>query len=567
MKSMQFDIQWGALGTKSQGALAITWLRKFFRLFDVKQLGRITVKGRKSGDIFSKYFPPTGRVDFYRLHCAICKKFPFEVKVSRRPLYKKDDGSFPSAPRGYIVAGTKSSPDGKKTWKKVYSYVKIENLEEALVWGISREAFFWLVKTKQIGGRSNPIDAAEFADHVLEGYKSLMDPVTIKENWDETHRAFRLQDKPPDKFHLLIVGGKPRNVPLKHIKCKVTQIDSDTTDSSSKKYTSYFSVSPDIVLMFKDFISHDAFWGFKNAAKNLEIPFVATKGGFGALIAQAKARGYDLSKYLETTDKPSKLIEIEKPEQEKSMSKEESLTKWINTISKRGKERVAKEGKRIYIVKNAKEGYSLVFKGAILEDALKLVKKRKYGSGTRGMLTVKEAEDVIAVLDHSYGFSKQGITIEPKTAIRNIGYVQGTLPPSVAKRMSGEIKRKPKKKVEEKKAEKSSGAKKPSSKIKERQAAGELPKTPEYAVENDHTDLPKLQVEGKAIDVFLAELGLHLRKMDESREYEREQHKKIQVLTMENSAFIEQITQLEAKVEELEEEVKAWKQMATKKKK
>jgi hypothetical protein len=474
------------------------------------------------------------------------------VRVTRKHLYHKDDCTFSKAIKRQTVILNKSSRTGDQTWKKVIGYVKLENLEEALIWGISREAYYWLTKTKQIGGRSSPIEAAEFADHILEGYKSIMQPKAVKEAWGEKHRMHDLQDKSIEDFHILVIGGKPKNLPSKNIKCRVTQIETDT--ACSRKGELQFSMVPDIVLMFKDFISHGAYWAFKRKAKSLSVPFVAVSGGFNALVSGAKFRGYDLSKYIVSNGHKSKLIEITKPIQEKPMDSEEKMQQWIHSISNRAKETTVQGGRKLFIAKNMRGTLSIIFKGQILEEGLKIAERRKYGAAKRGMLTLEEAEAIKETLDADYGFVNLNFNLDPNTVRKNVGYVQGTLPLSVMKRMSGEIKA-------------TSRAKKPKTKPEKIKQRTKSKKQEPSELLKSFTDLPDLKPEGKAIDVFLAELGTHLRRMDDARQHQQALYEKIQETVMENVSYVEQIGQLEEKVAELEEELNDWKQLATKKKK
>jgi hypothetical protein len=60
-----------------------------------------------------------------------------------------------------------------REWKRVIGYTETLTPEEGIVWIVAHEAFHFLRRTKQVGGRNTEIEADSFADEQLKRLRRL----------------------------------------------------------------------------------------------------------------------------------------------------------------------------------------------------------------------------------------------------------------------------------------------------------------------------------------------------------------------------------------------------------
>lgn len=229
---------------------------------------------------------------------------------------------------------------------------------------------------------------------------------------------------------ILIVGGKKHNIPLEKFSSDVEVIQYEQDSREAKKGEININKLPHAILCLNSFIGHNGSDRFRKKAKALGIPFISSRGGMSNLIEAAARSGFDLTGYMVD----EKMPKIDK-----------STKKWIHIIPKHA-QRIASGGHQLYYVRNKRSENALLFKGEVLEDAIKEVVECNYGSGKRGMLTEVEAQDVIDALDHKYDFTRLGITLSTNTVIKNVGFIMGTLSEAAIDKMRLKIENSIKKK-------------------------------------------------------------------------------------------------------------------------
>lgn len=158
---------------------------------------------------------------------------------------------------------------------------------------------------------------------------------------------------------ITIIGGMSRNIPDNIFKPGTyKQIDVDQANSFP------LPNGTSLILLFKKFISHGAYNRFKEMATNLDIPFVAAKGGVRSLIEAAKERGIDMSEYL---------VENTLPE-EKEEEIADVIPMWASKKLK-GSNIVCKvNGHPVYGMAH-KYGKTILFRGILMSEAIKRVKE------------------------------------------------------------------------------------------------------------------------------------------------------------------------------------------------
>lgn len=347
--------------------------------------------------------------------------------------------------------------------------------------------------------------------------------------------------------HVLVLGGKPRNIPEGKFLCSWEQIDSDEAERrepSMKKL-------PSIILCFRDFIGHPPSLRFKEKAERMGIPFVQASGGINALIEAAKQRGFDLTQWVkpngEHKEEPDKEAPAPTPAPQK-YTLPEDVKVWLSKIPPTAVEIEVSKGRKILIAKVKNKKTSLVLKGLGLEMALGEVRRRGLD---KKRLSAGQGELVARYLEDELDLHERGISVEGSSIARVSNFVHGFL----TERERLEV-------VDHKRV------------LKERQKARaeRLASLPEKPASEPSAPQPPAQAvlpvpRGPKEEAFLT----HLAHVDEMEKKLVELYDKVLSLTSENAAFVEQIERLEAAVktkdEELKkaaDELKKWKEIAAK---
>jgi len=94
------------------------------------------------------------------------------------PLYRNPDGTWPEVPEGH-KAGDRyvAARNGESVqWRRLYRPLQLRTEDEVLVFLVAHEAFHYLRKTRQVGGRHGEIEADAFALKMLERYRGGSEP-------------------------------------------------------------------------------------------------------------------------------------------------------------------------------------------------------------------------------------------------------------------------------------------------------------------------------------------------------------------------------------------------------
>lgn len=254
-----------------------------------------------------------------------------------------------------------------------------------------------------------------------------------------------------DQFRLLVIGGRSKNVPRDKILCAFEHIEGDKARDMKGELSFRLGQEPNVILCFNDYVRHGTFYKFKAAAKTLGIPFVAASGGFWQLINEAKVRhGIDLTHVLANGRKKEEPVEDKITPvttttpvtpatpivpMDEFDSKVFTKKDWIHHMPANAFRMNVVGGQEIPVLQT-KAGVALVIKGKVLEYILAVVKKAKMGKGPRGALKRFEARELIDKVEAVYELKKFNIRMpEVFTVIKAVGYVLGTLPePGMRKR-------------------------------------------------------------------------------------------------------------------------------------
>jgi len=263
-----------------------------------------------------------------------------------------------------------------------------------------------------------------------------------------------------EDFRLLVVGGKNGNVPKDQVLCSVEHLDADTAKAMLQRGSISFTAGsqPHLILVFRDYISHGPSTAFKEAAKLWGIPFVVAKGGFGALVEEARSRGIDIRRYIVETPikrkskpmkkkkkrgpKPAPKAEaapqpVHKPEPEPKEKEAvlDNKTAWIRKYPTKAFE-IASDGV-VIPVHRTKAGLCLLPKGAVLEFLLEEVRTYKMGKGPRGALERNEIRALQRKLEKRFGLKKLDVHVPSYNTIgKYVGYILDTLTEDQAMKMA-----------------------------------------------------------------------------------------------------------------------------------
>ncbi|MBA2376447.1 MAG: hypothetical protein H0V75_10000 [Rubrobacter sp.] len=98
---------------------------------------------------------------------------PVEILTRQRPLYKREDGSFPSTPygmrRGQLFVSRRGGRE--RAWHRLYGTTILRDADEAVLWIVAHEMYHYLRRTRQVDGTNNEIEADAFSDETLRCYR------------------------------------------------------------------------------------------------------------------------------------------------------------------------------------------------------------------------------------------------------------------------------------------------------------------------------------------------------------------------------------------------------------
>ena len=160
---------------KSEG---VRWARERLGVYDWSKVDWITVhRGRSERYAFrGVYKSPSKGHGLYRINCNASKhtQYPIAYHMRVSPLYRKPDGTWPEVPEGHEVGDRYvATRDGKSVqWRRLYRPLELVSEDEILMFLVAHEAFHYLRRTRQVGGRHGEIEADAFALRILEQYRA-----------------------------------------------------------------------------------------------------------------------------------------------------------------------------------------------------------------------------------------------------------------------------------------------------------------------------------------------------------------------------------------------------------
>jgi hypothetical protein len=151
---------------------AVRWCREWLEGFDLGLLDWVRIdtgRGQYEGAYGRCWFPDEGKG--YRISCQVPGPFPAQQRIYLRPVYRRADGSWEPRPKGARVSQHWASAEGRE-WLTIYRKILLDDRDEAIVWMIGHEAFHFLRRTRQVGGRNVEWQADAFACDLLERWRT-----------------------------------------------------------------------------------------------------------------------------------------------------------------------------------------------------------------------------------------------------------------------------------------------------------------------------------------------------------------------------------------------------------
>jgi hypothetical protein len=338
----------------------------------------------------------------------------------------------------------------------------------------------------------------------------------------------------PD-YHILFIGGKHFNLPAQRIKCRHTQYQQGSPELKRGEISFAHGEEPDMVLCFKDFLGHDNYDAFKKKASILGIPFVASKGGLGALAEAAyRAGNDDIYDYIVKDTKPARDQKAKEKELEDSLD-----LSWIfGEPPKRASVDIVRGERKIHTLRTP-TGMSIMMKGDVLMEAIRIASDEGMGGGLRGQILPQEADKVAKIIDERYGLTERGIGISGNTIRRNIGIAFGNIADGS----------KPDKVANKRKASQKAAKKKAAASAEEEERI-------KASLKRDMKKVPAPRpVPGHELETFLAQMALHIQKMDHRLEQMLSLYERVLKAESENAGFVAQVVALEDIVQAKEDEI------------
>jgi hypothetical protein len=174
-KRAAFGIQRSLVDSDLDGD-GLRWLEREFSAHDFSAVERFalrdgsTSKKKPPGVWGMCSYPRRGRG--YKVTCSVKQPLPAEIVTRQRPLYRREDGSFPSTPYGTRRGRLFVARSGRKrAWHRLYGTTMLRDTDEAAVWIVAHEMYHYLRRTRQVDGRNNEIEADAFSDETLRRYR------------------------------------------------------------------------------------------------------------------------------------------------------------------------------------------------------------------------------------------------------------------------------------------------------------------------------------------------------------------------------------------------------------
>jgi len=153
---------------------ALDWARRFFGRYDTSSVAWLKIdRGRGAYEgVYGRCWYPTQQKPLYRISCQVPGPFPCDILTRKSPIYPREDGTFPRAPRGCRRTQRVHDPRTGRHWIRVVGRTALKTIDEGVVWIVAHEAFHFLRRSRQIPGRDNEIEADRFGDACLETFRS-----------------------------------------------------------------------------------------------------------------------------------------------------------------------------------------------------------------------------------------------------------------------------------------------------------------------------------------------------------------------------------------------------------
>lgn len=155
----------------------LRWLEREFVGYDFSAINRFALRDGAT----SKKKPPGvwGMCSYqrrghpaYKITCSVKEPLPAKLITRQRPLYRDDDGTFPTQPygtrRGQLFVSKRGGRE--RAWHRLYGTTILHDVDEAVVWIVAHELYHYLRRTRQVDGRNTEIEADAFSDGMLTNY-------------------------------------------------------------------------------------------------------------------------------------------------------------------------------------------------------------------------------------------------------------------------------------------------------------------------------------------------------------------------------------------------------------
>jgi hypothetical protein len=152
------------------------WVRERFEAYDWSKADWVSVRrGRSEMYAFRGVCKAPRNERGYRINCNVSKHAAYPIYQFMRvsPLYRNPDGTWSKVPEGRKVGDRYvATRNGQSLqWRRLYCPLELRSEDEVLVFLVAHEAFHYLRKTRQVGGRHGEIEADAFALKTLEQYR------------------------------------------------------------------------------------------------------------------------------------------------------------------------------------------------------------------------------------------------------------------------------------------------------------------------------------------------------------------------------------------------------------
>ncbi len=180
-------MRWIDKDVRDDAPLGLQWTRDFLARFDTSTIEWVRIdRGRgKYEGVYGRCWLPDNDRPTFRLSCQVPGPFPCDIVTRKPPVYQREDGTFPRAPRGCRRGVRCIDKRTGRQWYRVIGRTRVDTIDEGIVWIMAHEGFHFLRRTRQIGGRDNEIQADQFSDDQLQAFRgehvqnARIEPVSI----------------------------------------------------------------------------------------------------------------------------------------------------------------------------------------------------------------------------------------------------------------------------------------------------------------------------------------------------------------------------------------------------